>query len=81
LSTGSRPKLHHKRKVVLYVPSRTQYRSPPPDPKQAIGLWENLPQIHRQQLLWLLSQLLERQVEQRLAPSEEVSDECDDRAE
>ncbi len=54
---------------------------PPPDPKQAIGLWENLPQIHRQQLLWLLSQLLERQVERRLAPSKEVSDERDDCAE
>ncbi len=69
------------RKVVPYVQSLTQHSSPPPDSRQAIGWWTDLPQINRQRLLWLLSHLLERQLEQRFAPSKEVSDECDDRAE
>lgn len=51
--------------------------SPPPDSRQAIGWWTDLPQINRQQLLWLLSHLLERQLEQRLAPDKEGSDERD----
>jgi len=63
------------------VPSRTQYGSPPPASKQAVGVWAVLPQIHRQHLLHLLSQLLERQIEQQLMPDKEASDERDDRAE
>ncbi len=64
-----------------YVPSRTQPCPPPPASKQAFGVWADLPPIHRQHLLWLLSHLLERQIEQHLMPSKEVSDERDDRAE
>jgi hypothetical protein len=64
-----------------YVPSRTQPCPPPPVFKQALGVWAVLPQIHRQHLLWLLSHLLERQIEQHVVPSKEVSDERDERAE
>lgn len=55
--------------------------SPPPVFKQALDVWAVLPQIHRQHLLWLLSHLLERQIEQHVVPSKEVSDERDERAE
>jgi hypothetical protein len=54
---------------------------PPPNSRQVIDRWTNLPQINRQRLLGLLSHLLERQLEQRLAPSKEDSDERDDCAE
>lgn len=64
-----------------YVPSRIQPCPPPPVFKQALGVWAVLPQIHRQQLLWLLSHLLERQIEQHLTRSPEVSDERNERAE
>ncbi|EFH88329.1 hypothetical protein Krac_9763 [Ktedonobacter racemifer DSM 44963] len=56
-------------------------QSPPPNSRQAIIQWGNLPQANRQRLLWLLSQLLERQMEQCLVPGKEVSDERDDCAE
>ena len=69
------------RKVVPYVQPLTQYSSPPPDSRQAIGRWTDLPQINRQRLLWLLSYLLERQLEPSLVPSKEDSDERDDSAE
>ncbi len=61
-----------------YVPSRTQPCPPPPVFKQALDVWAVLPPIHRQHLLWLLSHLLERQIEPHLMPNKEVSDERDD---
>jgi hypothetical protein len=64
-----------------YVPSRTQHGPPPPISKQVVGVWAVLPQVHRQHLLRLLSQLLERQIEQQVVSNKEVSDERDDRAE
>jgi len=44
-------------------------------------LWEDLPQANRQQLLWLLSHLLERQLERSSAPGKEDGDELDKSAE
>ena len=69
------------RKAVFYVQSLIQHGSPPPASRQAISQWEDLPQANRQRLLWLLSHLLERQLEQSLAPSKEDSDELDGNAE
>ena len=69
------------RKVVSHVQSLTQRGSPPPNSRQAISLWEDLPQANRQRLLWLLSYLLERQLEQSSTPSKEDGDELDDSAE
>lgn len=59
------------------VTYHSQHHSPP-DSKQAIGVWADLSQLHRKLLLQRLSQLLERQLEQRLAHHQEVSDERDD---
>ena len=64
-----------------HVQSLTQHGSPPPACKQAIRPWEDLPPANRQRLLWLLSHLLERQLEQSLAPGKEDDDELDKRAE
>ncbi len=64
-----------------HVQSLTQHGSPPPDSRQAIRCWEDLPQANRQRLLWLLSHLLERQLEHSLAPSKEDGDERDGSAE
>jgi len=69
------------RKAVSHVQSLTQHGSPPPDSGQAISQWEDLPQANRQRLLWLLSHLLERQLERSLAPSKEDGDERDENAE
>ena len=69
------------RKAVSHVQSFTQHGSPPPNSRQAISLWEDLPQANRQRLLWLLSYLLERQLEQSSTPSKEDGDELDDSAE
>jgi hypothetical protein len=69
------------RKAVSHVQSLTQHGSPPPDSRQAISLWEDLPQANRQRLLWLLSHLLERQLERSKAPSKEDGDELDSSAE
>jgi hypothetical protein len=69
------------RKVVSRVQSLTQHSSPPPNSRQAIGRWADLPQANRQRLLWLLSHLLERQLEPSLAPSKEDGDELDGSAE
>ena len=68
------------RKVVSHVRSLTQHGSPPPDCRQAISLWEDLPQANRQRLLWLLSHLLERQLERSSTPSKEDGDELDESA-
>ncbi len=56
-------------------------RLPPPVSRQAISLWKDLPQTNRQRLLWLLSHLLERQLEPSSASDKEDGDELDKRAE
>jgi hypothetical protein len=66
------------RKVVSHVRSLTQHSSPPPDSKSVSGPWADLPQVNRQQLLWLLSHLLERQLEPNLILGKEDGDELDD---
>jgi hypothetical protein len=81
LSTGSQPKLHRMRRAVSHVQSLTQHGSPPPDSSQGISRWEALPPANRQQLLWLLSHLLERQLERDRTPGKEDDDELDARAE
>ena len=64
-----------------HVRSLTQHGSPPPDSRQVISQWSDLPLVNRQRLLWLLSHLLERQLEQSLAPGKEDGDERDKNAE
>jgi hypothetical protein len=65
---------------VTHAQSLTQHGSPPPTSRQVISPWEQLPQANRQRLLWLLSHLLERQLEQSLAPRRKDGDEFDDSA-
>ena len=69
------------RKAVSHVQSLTQHGSPPPDSRQVISHWEDLPQANRKLLLWLLSHLLERQLERSSAPGKEDGDELDESAE
>ena len=69
------------RKVVFHVQSLTQHGSPPPNTKLVIGPWADLPQANRQQLLWRLRHLLERQLEPSRVVSKEDGDERDDSAE
>lgn len=69
------------RKAVSHVQSLTQHGSPPPDSSQGISRWEELPPTNRQRLLWLLSHLLERQLEWSSAPGKEDDDELDSSAE
>jgi hypothetical protein len=69
------------RKAVSHVQSLTLHGSPPPNSRQAISPWEELPQVNRQRLLWLLSHLLERQLERSNAPGKEDGDELDSSAE
>ncbi len=69
------------RKAVSHVQSLTQHGSPPPASRQAISQWAGLPQANRQRLLWLLSHLLERQLERSSAPDKEDGDELDESAE
>ena len=64
-----------------HVRSLTQHGSPPPDSRQVISQWSDLPLVNRQRLLWLLSHLLERQLEQSLASGKEDGDELDENAE
>jgi len=66
------------RKVVFHVQSLTQHGSPPPNTKLVIGPWADLPQANRQQLLWRLRHLLERQLEPNLTSRKEDGDERDD---
>lgn len=66
---------------MFHVQSLTQHGSPPPISRQAISQWEDLPLVNRQRLLWLLSHLLERQLEPSRAPSKEDDDELDKRTE
>ncbi len=68
------------KKAVSHVQSLPQHGSPPPASRPAIGPWADLPQANRQRLLWLLSHLLERQLEPSLTPSKEDGDERDDSA-
>ena len=65
------------RRAVSHVQSLTQHGSPPPDSSQGISRWEALPQTNRQRLLWLLSHLLERQLERGRTPGKEDDDERD----
>jgi len=69
------------RKAVSHVQSLTQHGSPPPISRQAISPWKELPQANRKLLLWLLSHLLERQLELSSAPDKEDDEELDKRAE
>ena len=62
--------------VLCPIPHSTQ--SPP---RLLTSQWADLPQANRQRLLWLLSHLLERQMEQSLAPGKEDGDELDKSAE
>jgi len=55
----------------------TQHSPPPPAYKPASDQWAGLPQANRQRLLWLLSHLLERQLEPSLPHSKEDDDELD----
>ena len=56
-------------------------QSPPPDCRQVIGPWADLPQANRQQLLWLLSHLLERQLGLSLIRNKDDGDERNDSTE
>ena len=69
------------RKGVVHVQFPIQHSSLLGNPRLVTGLWMNLPQTNRQQLLWLLSHLLERQLEPIPAPNKEDGDEDDKRAE
>ena len=62
---------------MFHVQSLTSHGSPPPNSRLVIGPWEALPQVNRQRLLWLLSQLLERQLEPSSATEKEDGDERD----
>ncbi len=62
-------------------PTSERHGSPPPDSRQVISRWEDLPQANRQRLLWLLSHLLERQLERSSTPGKEDDDERDESAE
>lgn len=66
--------------MVSHVQSLAQCGSPPPDSRLVISPWVELPQTNRQRLLWLLSQLLERQLEPSLTSGKEDGDEGDDDA-
>lgn len=66
------------RKAVSHVQSLTQHGSPPPACRLPSSLWEDLPQANRQRLLWLLSHLLERQLEPGSAADKEDGDERDE---
>lgn len=63
-----RPKLRDQAPVVVPPPSLSG-QSPP--------LWTQLPQPNRHRLLWLLSQLLERQLLLATAINKERHNECD----
>ncbi len=64
-----------------HVQSHIQHRPPPPNSRFVIDLWATLPQVNRELLLGLLSQLLERRLEPALLADKEDSDERDDYAE
>ncbi len=64
-----------------HVQSLTQHNPPPSDSKLVSGPWSDLPQVNRQRLLWLLSHLLERQLEPNLILDKEDGDELDDSTE
>ncbi len=54
---------------------------PPPNSRTRIDPWADLPQTNRQRLLWLLSHLLERQLEPSSVAEKEDGDERDKRTE
>jgi hypothetical protein len=70
------PHVCGKWKVVDHAPTISSRSSPPPSADQYLSRWAQFPAANRQRLLWLLSQLLERQLSSgRL--QEEVSHEAD----
>ena len=70
---------HEEGGVPCPISHPTQF--PPPDSRQDISRWEDLPLANRQRLLWLLSHLLERQLQRNDASGKEVGDELDESAE
>ena len=58
-------------------PTKPPLLSPPSLSGQPLSLWTQLPQPNRHRLLWLLSQLLERQLLLGAAIYEEGNDESD----
>jgi hypothetical protein len=67
---------HEEGGVPCPVPHSTQL--PPSNSRLVIGPWADLPQANRKLLLWLLSHLLERQLEPSLTLDKEDGDERDD---
>jgi hypothetical protein len=60
------------------IQRHVHHRSPPPTVAPP-PLWVQLPQPNRTRLLWLLSQLLERQVSMEATPPQEGAHEPDER--
>jgi hypothetical protein len=50
-----------------------------PSPSPALSRWQRLPPANRRRLVWLLSQLLQRQLERRAAWREEGGHDADAR--
>ncbi|MEE8290796.1 MAG: hypothetical protein V3R80_04895 [Candidatus Tectomicrobia bacterium] len=66
----------HKPKEDRYYGRHSPRWSPPPPLAESVpALWQQLPLPNRSRLLWLLSQLLERQLQS--TTDEEGSDETD----
>jgi hypothetical protein len=63
--------------VVRHGPTIPADRSALPLANPRASRWEQLPLAHRQRLLWLLSQLLKRQLEQLDAAREEDGHDAD----
>ena len=59
----------------------THHSSPPLTSRPPGTLWEQFPQANRQRLLWLLSRLLERQLDPRSALGKEDGNDFDADAE
>jgi hypothetical protein len=74
------PKLFDTRKVVPHVPGCNRHGPPPPRAGHRLSRWEQLPAANRRRLLWLLSQLLERQLGGMVTPKE-AGDDADDSGE
>ena len=67
---------HSLRKAVSHGKTLTHHSSPPRTSRPKSTLWEQFPQANRQRLLWLLSRLLERQLEPSSVLGKEGSDDC-----
>lgn len=64
-----------ERKVRHHARPKRRHLSPPPVVGQALALWVRLPPLNRKRLLWMLSQLLERQLRALAVSSQESDDE------